>query len=104
MSQAVFDRLRALVLASMGDLARAIANQTDVVPIEQTQDGWFCLLRNGYVAHLDINGANKEFVEAHDRKLHRLPDRLFTAVKRRRRKCGNEDDQDAGDCEAHVAL
>jgi len=67
MTQSVFDRLRALVLASMGELGSAIANQRDVVPIKHTQDAWICLLRDGHVAHLDINGANIEFVQARDR-------------------------------------
>jgi hypothetical protein len=67
MSQSIFERLRELVFEGMGDVAKSIAHRMDVIPIEQTQDGWFCLLRDGQVVHMGPDGASEELVRAQDR-------------------------------------
>jgi|SRR6188768_209810 len=67
MSDLVFERLRTLVLERLGGVAAGIAHRTDIVPIEQTEDGWLCLLANGHVAHMDSEGADKEPILASGR-------------------------------------
>lgn len=67
MSDQMFDRLRTIVLATIRDRATSGIFECDLVPIEQTVDGWFCLLRSGHVAHVGVGGAHVENIEAVDR-------------------------------------
>jgi hypothetical protein len=67
MSDALFGRLRELAWATIGDNADSTIRDSDLVPIEQTQDGWFCLLRGGQVVHVETAGKRREIVEARDR-------------------------------------
>ena len=62
MSDSVFERLRTLVFERVGPAAEAIAYRSDLVPIEQTEDGWLCLLANGHVAHVSGQGLHEELV------------------------------------------
>ena len=62
MSDLIFERLRTLVLERAGGAATGIAHRKDIIPIEQTEDGWLCLHANGHVAHVDEHGANDELI------------------------------------------
>lgn len=64
MSDALFNSLRGLVLSWLGNDAKSITEQKDLIPIEQTLDGWFCLLRDGRVAHVNSVGTDRECVAA----------------------------------------
>jgi len=66
MTESVFDRLRTLVLARMG-VSHEIVRRMDVVPLEQTVDGWYCLLGDGQVAHVKSDGADDELVSSPER-------------------------------------
>ncbi len=52
MSAALFARLRELTLEQLVDCPSWVRSRSDAVPIEQTVDGWYCLLGSGVVAHL----------------------------------------------------
>jgi hypothetical protein len=67
MRELMFERLRELVLARIGSLASSISTRTDAVPIEQTDDGWICLMRSGQVAHVGRDSANDEPVRTQSR-------------------------------------
>src|SRR6478735_9897548 len=67
MSDLIFERLRVLVLESVGSIAGGIGHRSDLIPIEQTEDGWFCLVANGHVAHVDEYGANDESIRSNER-------------------------------------
>ena len=56
-----------LLLDAIGNGAPSVIRESGVVPIEQTDDGWFCLLRSVQVAHVNSTGKDKELVEAGDR-------------------------------------
>ncbi len=56
----IFDPLRSLVLASLAMPGSAF--HPDLVPIEQTVDGWFCLSRTGSVVHATADGSGAEIV------------------------------------------
>jgi hypothetical protein len=59
MTDAIFKYLRANAMTATG-----IATQAEVVPIEQTIDGWFCLLPSGAVVHLSTSFTDAEPVGA----------------------------------------
>jgi hypothetical protein len=67
MSDILFDQLRSIVLGAIGDTPRTLVQQRDLVPIEQTVDGWFCLARGGEVVHVDDAGAGRESVAPKER-------------------------------------
>lgn len=59
MTDDVFTTLRQQVLAGLPERAR-FADQAELVPIEGTVDGWYCLHRDGRVVHVDNSGASVE--------------------------------------------
>jgi hypothetical protein len=64
MSDSIFECLRNQALALVGQAPNAIGSQRDLAPIEQSVDGWFCLLRDGRVAHVNDAGAALEVVDS----------------------------------------
>ncbi len=64
MNDAIFEHLRGIVIGQLGSGRDESRFGSDLVPIEQTSDGWYCLTRGGEIVHLDDESMARERVES----------------------------------------
>jgi hypothetical protein len=78
MNNHIFDSLRDQIMATLDGGGAEWKSRPDAAPIEQTIDGWYCLLRDGAVVHSETTAAGTQVVASTPQQAAALVGALIT--------------------------